>query len=68
MWIELDAGGAVTALHLQTCKRKLEHIACEKLGWPAASQLAAALWAALVYPRARAWLPSAVRSVVRKLV
>jgi RNA polymerase sigma-70 factor (ECF subfamily) len=56
LWLELDARGSVVALHIQTARRKLEHIRWHELGWPTLSQLGAALWSALRVPHRRAWL------------
>ena len=72
LWIELDAGGNVAALHIQTQRRKLEHLPWQALSWPSPSQLAAALVSALRFPQ-RAWrlraagaLASALRSAVNR--
>jgi hypothetical protein len=62
-WVELDAAGRVSAMHVQTRRRKLEQMAFDELASPAPSQLAAALWSALMVPRARTWLPGAVRAM-----
>jgi RNA polymerase sigma-70 factor (ECF subfamily) len=71
MWVELDAAGRVAALHVQTRRRKLEHVTPGPQGLATLSQLGAAAWAALRYPnRGRPWRRSAladlVKSVVRK--
>jgi hypothetical protein len=77
MWIELDARGCVSAIHVQTRRRKLEHVAPDALGWDSVRQLGAAVWAAARLPQGGAWrraaalslasrLGSALRSVVRK--
>jgi hypothetical protein len=77
LWIELDASGSVTAIHVQTQRRKLEHLAWSKLSWPSPLLLGAALWSAVRFPQRGAWrraaalslagtLAGALRSVVRK--
>lgn len=64
LWIELDAGGNVAAMHLQTQRRKLEHIRWQELRGPTPSQLAAALVSALRFPQRGAWRLAATRSLV----
>jgi len=65
LWIELDAAGNVAALHIQTQRRKLEHLPWQALSWAsAASQLAAALVSALRFPQRGAWRLRAARALV----
>ena len=77
LWIELDAGGSVSALHVQTRRRKLSHLPWEALQWPSPSQWGAAVVSALRFPRRGAWrlraagslasaLGGALRTAVRK--
>jgi RNA polymerase sigma-70 factor (ECF subfamily) len=68
LWIELDAGGNVAALHIQTQRRKLEHLPWQQLSWPSASQLAAALVSALRFPQHGAWRLRAAVSALRSVV
>lgn len=67
LWIELDARGQVSALHVQTQRRKLEHLPWQSLSRPAASQLAAALVSALRVPHGGAWRVRALRSMLGAL-
>jgi RNA polymerase sigma-70 factor (ECF subfamily) len=67
LWIELDARGHVAALHIQTQRRKLEHLPWQELGWPSPSQLAAALVSALRFPQHGAWRLRALAGVLRRL-
>ncbi|HTU60748.1 MAG TPA: hypothetical protein VMF89_19985, partial [Polyangiales bacterium] len=67
LWIELDAAGNVAALHIQTQRRKLEHLPWQQISWPPASQLAAALVSALRFPQRGAWRLRAAGSLVRSL-
>ena len=62
LWIELDARGRVAAMHVQTRRRKLAHVAFERLGRPGPRLLAAALWAAWSEPRHGEWRRAALRS------
>jgi hypothetical protein len=55
-WIELDASGRVSALHFQTRRRKLAHLAWSELRWPNARQLPAAAWAAVKTPGPLRWM------------
>lgn len=64
LWIELDASGHVTAIHVQTQRRKLEHLPWQDLSWPTASQLAAAVASALRIPQRGAWRLAAARSLM----
>jgi hypothetical protein len=67
LWIELDAGGNVAALHIQTQRRKLEHLAWNTLGWPSPLLLGAALVSALRFPQRGAWRLAAARSLASAL-
>jgi RNA polymerase sigma-70 factor (ECF subfamily) len=67
MWIELDARGCVTAIHVQTKRRKLEHVTAGELGWAALPQLGAAVWAAVRFPHHGAWRRTAALSLASTL-
>lgn len=67
LWIELDAAGNVAGLHIQTQRRKLEHLPWHALSWPSASQLGAALVSALRFPQHGAWRLRAAGSLASAL-
>jgi RNA polymerase sigma-70 factor (ECF subfamily) len=67
MWIELDAREAVSAIHVQTSRRKLAQISTGGLGWRSVQQLGAALWAAARFPQGGAWRRTAARSLASSL-
>jgi len=68
LWIELDAGGSVVALHVQTSRRKLRHIAFSALGAPTLRQLSAAMWAAWRTPQHGAWRRAAAAAAAAGLI
>lgn len=60
LWIELDASGRVSALHVQTAHSKLTGVAFERLSRrPSSTQLMQAAWDALRFPQPAAWTRSA---------
>jgi RNA polymerase sigma factor (sigma-70 family) len=67
LWIELDASHRVTAIHVQTQRRKLAHLSTSTLGWPSPRQLIAALWSALRFPQQGAWRRATVLSLASTL-
>jgi len=60
-WVELDAAARVVALHIQTSRRKLSHIAFAELRMMSLPAVGGVLWAALRYPQRAPWRRAALK-------